>query len=239
MGNRSFLYAMDRLPSIDGDPPGKATGLSDWAYDIPLSYRLLVSEQPRTCVLYDLCDDTDDEPLALAGEADGGYSRLCRFLDLLAATRESSGDAEFLSSCAEAKAYLASHRLGYYYLNTSEIDCLSARPYRASVERTLQEVVELAALVDQLSPSTIEQAIAPGGPLDGVLREHSVSHDTAPVLIQRGPFAGRYLPVLGLEWVEWDETSSFKKTNIKPEQHSAQTGAVQRPSRSFWRFWRR
>lgn len=244
MANRSFLYAMDRVPSSRSDPPpGQATGLSDWAYDIPLSYRLLVSGQPRVCVLYDVYDDTDDPPLALAGEADGGHGRLCRFLDLLAATPEASGDAEFLSNCAETKAFLASHRLGYYYLDTTEIDCLSSA---GSVEQTLQEVVELAALVDQLSPSTIEQAIAPGGPLEGVLKERGASQRTAaPVVMQSGPFAGRDLPALGLEWMEWDATRSFEKIKVEAEQHSAQRGAAQPQSRSLpmagflTRLWRR
>jgi hypothetical protein len=245
MANRSFLYAMDRLPSSWSDAPGQATGLSDWAYDIPLSYRLLVSGQPRVCAWLGH-DDTDDPPLALAGEADGGHSRLCRFLDLLAATPEASGDAEFLSNCAETKALLASHRLGYYYLDTSEIDCLSwAGSYRANVERTLQEIVALAALVDQLSPSTIEQAIAPGGPLEGLLRERA-PQGTASVVMQSGPFAGRDLPVLGLEWDAWDATRSFEKIKVEAERRLAQRGAAQPQSRSLpimagflTRLWRR
>jgi hypothetical protein len=120
------------------------------------------------------------------------------------------GRRRVLSNCAETKAFLASHRLGYYYLDTSEIDCLSsAGSYRASVEQTLQEVVELAALVDQLSPSTIEQAIAPGGPFEGVLRERGALQGTAPVVMQSGTFAGRDLPALGLEWVELDANMKF------------------------------
>jgi hypothetical protein len=249
MANRSVLYAMDRVPSNRSDPPGKATGLSEWGYDIPLSYRLLVSGQPRVCALVGvLYGDTDDPPLALAGEADGGHSRLCRFLDLLAATPEASGDAEFLSNCAETKAFLASHQLGYYYLDTSEIDCLSsAGSYRASVEQTLQEIVELAALVDQLSPSTIEQAIAPGGPLEGVLlKERGSSQGIAPVFMQSGPFTGRELPALGLEWIEWDAASAFEKVKVEAEQRSAQRAAAAQPqSRSspmagfLTRLWRR
>jgi hypothetical protein len=240
MANRSILYALDRVPSGYSDPPGQATGLSDWAYDIPLSYRLLVSEQPRVCsgALY---DDTDDPQLALAGEADGGHGRLYRFLDLLAATPAASGNAEFLSNCAETKTFLASHRLGYYYLDTSEIDCLSAGTYRASVEKTLQEIVELAAIVDQLSPSTIEQAIAPGGPLEGVLRERGASQGTATVFMQSGPFAGHELPALGLEWQEWAATREFEKIKVEAEQRAAQRSAAQAQPRSGFltRLWRR
>jgi hypothetical protein len=157
------------------------------------------------------------------------------------------GRRRVLSNCAETKAFLASHRLGYYYLDTSEIDCLSAAgSYRASVERTLQEIVELAALVDHLSPSTIEQAIAPGGSLEAVLRERGASSGTAPVVMQSGPFAGRELPALGLEWVELDATRWFEKIKVEAEQHSAQRGAAQPQSRSsptmagfLTRLWRR
>ena len=119
---------------------------------------------------------------------------------------------------------------GVYYLDTYEIDCLTwAGSFRASVERTLQEIVELAALVDELSPSTIEQAIAPGGPLEGVVREHSASQGTAPVVMQSGPFAGRHLPALGLEREAWeasDATRLFEAIKVKAEQDSAQRAAA-------------
>ncbi|MGJ7524749.1 DUF6891 domain-containing protein [Variovorax sp. GB1P17] len=194
MANRSYLFSIDKVPSQYSDRPDRIVGLSEWAYDIPLAYLLLISEGTRACASLSFRPNDEgaasDPPLALIGDAKGGLARLMRFLDLLATTSNAAGNAEFLAAREQAKAFLASRELGYYFLETAEIDSMSDRPFRSSIDESLANVRHYAQLVDGLTPQNIEQAIAPDGPLAGVLSE-------------RGKFEERELPTLGIGF--WSE----------------------------------
>lgn len=49
MANRSYLYAADRRPTRPQDVPDRVVGLTEWAYDVPLVQRLLLSGDPAVC----------------------------------------------------------------------------------------------------------------------------------------------------------------------------------------------
>jgi hypothetical protein len=77
VANRSYLYSTHCLPGEEGCETAARIGLSEWAYDIPLVYKLLVSGRPRVCPssIWE-----SDEDIAIAGDYAEGVARLKRFL---------------------------------------------------------------------------------------------------------------------------------------------------------------
>lgn len=75
MANRSYLYATDRLP--DGRTDNSWVGLSEWSYDIPLVYKLLLSGSPQAC-LSTIWPDVGN--IAIVGSFAQGLKRLETFL---------------------------------------------------------------------------------------------------------------------------------------------------------------
>ncbi len=76
MANRSYLYALNAVPALGVDPLTlEVTGLSEYAYDIPLAFKLLVSGNPRACPSL-----VWDEGAAILGEYGAGVQRLEAFL---------------------------------------------------------------------------------------------------------------------------------------------------------------
>ena len=78
MANRSYLYSTNIAPRPDAVDQGrKLIGISEYRYDIPLVFKLLLSGSPRTCPssIWD-CDDD----MALLGDYDAGLANLEAFL---------------------------------------------------------------------------------------------------------------------------------------------------------------
>ncbi|MBN6151880.1 hypothetical protein JR065_16150 [Xanthomonas sp. AmX2] len=64
MANRSYLYSLSNRPASYGDRPETISSLSEWAYDVPFVYRLLISADPQLCaslVAEGLDDEEEDE----------------------------------------------------------------------------------------------------------------------------------------------------------------------------------
>lgn len=207
MANRSYLFATDKIPANYEDRPETITGLSEWPYDIPIAYLLLVSQDTRVCAsLSFLSEEEDNEPLALAGTAAGGTARLKRLLELLAGSRAGAADGNFLAARKAAMAFIAAHAQPFLYLETAEIDAMSGDPFAKSIAANIAAVRRFASLVDQLTPETIDAAIAPGGALAGVL-------------VEPGRHEERELPALGVGGI-WSETlwlAPRNKANFEPD----------------------
>lgn len=78
MANRSYLYASDVSPQqIEQWSEGRQIGISEWNYDIPLVFKLLISGNTQPCrsLLWDELD-----PIALQGDYQAGVARLAQFL---------------------------------------------------------------------------------------------------------------------------------------------------------------
>lgn len=79
MANRSYLYSSNFVPSSDGSQADRRiTGISEWKYDIPIAYKILVSGNPGKC--RSLIWEVPDE-IAIVGDYDQGVDRLLSFLD--------------------------------------------------------------------------------------------------------------------------------------------------------------
>lgn len=86
MANRSYLYSLSNRPATYYDRPDTISSLSEWAYDVPFVYRLLMSADPRLCASLvaegldddEDADENDAEDAAEAGDqvaADGEDER--------------------------------------------------------------------------------------------------------------------------------------------------------------------
>lgn len=91
MANRSYLYSLSNRPTSYADRPETISGLSEWAYDVPFIYRLLMSGDPQLCASLISDGLDDDEPgsrtklYAISSPFDPGFERVKRFVEILRA----------------------------------------------------------------------------------------------------------------------------------------------------------
>src|SRR5262245_33665904 len=87
MANRAYLYSLSNQPSSYSDRPDTISGLSEWGYAIPLSYRILMSANPQLCSSLISDGFSSDPPekktrlYAISADYAAGVERLQRFLD--------------------------------------------------------------------------------------------------------------------------------------------------------------
>jgi hypothetical protein len=89
MANRSYLYSLSNRPGSYEDRPESISGLSEWAYDVPFMYRLLMSGEPQLCASL-ISDGLGDDPpeqktrlFAISGNFELGFERVKRFVDIV------------------------------------------------------------------------------------------------------------------------------------------------------------
>jgi len=78
LANRSYLYSCNMVPGTDtGAVARKRIGLSEWNWETPLVFRLLLSGNPRVCrsTIWDL-----EEEIAIVGDYAQGVEKLRGFL---------------------------------------------------------------------------------------------------------------------------------------------------------------
>lgn len=89
MANRSYIYSLSNRPKSYRDRPETISGLSEWPYDIPFLYRLLMSGDPQLCASLISDGFEDDEPenktnlYAISSRFDLGFERVKRFNDVV------------------------------------------------------------------------------------------------------------------------------------------------------------
>lgn len=155
MANRSYLYSLSNRPTSYDDRPETISGLSEWAYAVPFSFRVLLSGNPRLCPSL-ISDGFEDDPpdqktklYAISGDFEAGYARLRKFMAAVRAI----GSAALITALDETTAYLDQHRDEYVLLETVELDCMSedsADGMRACVEREIEECRRVGAAIDAL-----------------------------------------------------------------------------------------
>lgn len=85
MANRAYLYSLSNQPECYEDRPETISGLSEWPYDIPFLYRLLMSGDPQLCasLITDKLDDTKVALHAISSPFELGFQRIKRFSDII------------------------------------------------------------------------------------------------------------------------------------------------------------
>lgn len=89
MSNRSYLYSLSSQPTSFADRPVTLSGLSEWVYDVPFLYRLLMSADPQLCasLVADGLDGEESGPKtrlhAISSPFDPGLERAIRFAEIV------------------------------------------------------------------------------------------------------------------------------------------------------------
>ncbi|QOF79353.1 hypothetical protein [Variovorax sp. 38R] len=113
MANRSYLYSLSNRPTSYADRPETISGVSEWNYDVPFMYRLLMSGDPQLCaslISDGLDDDEADEKVklyAISSRFEPGFVRVKRFIDIvrfLAAQAPAVTPAATVSAAAAPQA---------------------------------------------------------------------------------------------------------------------------------------
>ncbi|WP_437341128.1 DUF7822 domain-containing protein [Burkholderia lata] len=91
MANRSYLYSLGNRPTSYEDRPETISGLSEWAYDVPFMYRLLMSCDPQPCasLISDGLDGTKMPLHAISSPFAPGFERVRHFVAILRVLIES------------------------------------------------------------------------------------------------------------------------------------------------------
>ncbi len=104
MANRSYLYSLSHRPAAYDDRPESISGLSEWPYDVPFTFRLLMSQDPQLCaslIADGMGDDDACPPMrvhAISSSFAGGFDRLRRFLGIVRLAAGLAGPAPALSA---------------------------------------------------------------------------------------------------------------------------------------------
>lgn len=165
MANCAYLYSLSNPPASYDDRPETISGLSEWPYAIPFSYRVLMSGNPCLCASL-ISDGFDGEPAgqktklyAISGEFEVGFARLKRFFTILSPLVTSASPA-LVEAMDRSLAFLEEHRDKYLLLETVELDtmtCESPAELRQAVERELAECKKAGTAIDAL-PADIAEA---------------------------------------------------------------------------------
>ena len=155
MANRSYLYSTHCLPGEEGCETAARIGLSEWAYDIPLVYKLLVSGHPRACPS-SIWESDDD--IAIAGNYAEGVARLKRFLariDLPSAQPMIQEALAFLGDPANVSTYIV--------LESREIFEMQGDDLGAQNQDLLVEIADAGAEEDDIIAALHAPAAEPHG----------------------------------------------------------------------------
>lgn len=154
MANRSYLYATNIVPGTN--PEGlslRVSGISEWAYDIPLVYKLLLSGNPQTCssVIWDIEGDC-----ALIGEYEQGVEKLKQFLQQI-------NHPVAAPLIKEALAFLENknNKNSYFLLECTEIFYMDEAPPAEQNQALLEEILHIDALTAQTVEELRSNAPAP------------------------------------------------------------------------------
>lgn len=175
MANRSYLYSTNILPGPDAKVNGrKLIGISEWAYDIPIVFKLLLSGAPRTC-LSSIWDNPEE--VALVGDYAMGVRNLEVFLSRIT-------QPEAQPMIAEALAFLkkAENQNQYFVLESGEIFDMNDYPILEQNLELLEQLQNLqsefdAALQSLLPPQEEHRQVGFFARLLGRAPEPSASFD--------------------------------------------------------------
>ena len=118
MANRSYLYSIDFDRTKGERKTGeKIFGLSEYNYSIPLSYKILVSQDSKISksINWDY-----EHPIAVQGDFEKGKNRLLDFLKELQG-ENLFDNQELQKQITETQIFLNNHQLKYIILECGEI----------------------------------------------------------------------------------------------------------------------
>jgi len=142
MANRSYLYSTNIIPGPNAKAEDlKLIGISEWNYDIPIVFKLLLSGNPKTCPssIWD-----SSEEIALIGDYELGVKNLEIFL-----SKVTSSSAQTLIT--EAKNFLSNpeNKNQYFVLECGEIFDMGDAPILEQNLEFLEQIKNLQPEMDE------------------------------------------------------------------------------------------
>ncbi len=146
MANRSYLYSINKIPTKDSNPDF-ITSLSEFNYDIPLIYKILLTGNPQKCfsVIW------DKQEIGIVGNYQDGINKLTRFLDLFEQEKISDKE-EYQKYNKEAITFLnkESNKDNFILLEAGEIFDIEGIPLDEAANNILDEIYSISKELDQL-----------------------------------------------------------------------------------------
>jgi hypothetical protein len=158
MANRSYLYSLSNAPTSFSDRPETISGLSEWNYAVPFSYRVLMSGGPQLCsslVSHGFSGEPSDRKTqlyAISGDFELGYARLKKFFAIVC-TLVGGRAPDLVHAIGETQIFLEAHRNRYTLLETIELDTMSEQTeqgLRNCVKRELSVCLRAGAAIEAL-----------------------------------------------------------------------------------------
>jgi hypothetical protein len=160
MANRAYLYSLSNRPESYADRPETISGLSEWPYAVPFSYRAIMSGHPQICASL-ISEGFDGEEqgkksriFAISGDFAVGYARVKRLCNALRAVASSA--PELLAAIDPMLAFLDAHRNTHLLLETIELDMMTAEEDEAALR---VHVEQEATASNAASPATTNQTM--------------------------------------------------------------------------------
>lgn len=154
MANRSYLYSTNIIPGPNAKAGGrKLIGISQWDYDIPIVFKLLLSGSPRTCPSSIW---KHPEEIALTGDYVSGVKNLENFL-----SKVTLPSAQPL--IAEAIVFLSrpENQNQYFILECGEIFEMEETPVFEQNRALLEQLAHLQPEVEKALKSVVPHPAVP------------------------------------------------------------------------------
>ena len=147
MANRSYLYSID-FDATKGERKNgeKIFGLSEFAYYIPLSFKILVSQdaQVSNSIIWD-----NEHPIAIQGNFEKGKRKLLDFLAQLQ-NKKFFNRTELNKQITETLEFLNSHQLQNIILENGEIyDMLEKKIEDQNKQFFKEEIINIDRQIDE------------------------------------------------------------------------------------------
>lgn len=159
MANRSYLYSTNVIPGSDFKTEEREfVGISEWNYDIPIVFKLLLSGSPITCrsSIWEMPDK-----IALVGDYENGVEKLKRFLAQISLPEAQPLIREALDFLA-----LNENRKKYFVLECGEIFDMGNEPIPEQNLQLLEDINKIEAEIEialsTLHPPSIEEPRSQG-----------------------------------------------------------------------------
>lgn len=158
MANRSYLYSTNVMPGPSAKANGrKLIGISEWNYDIPIVFKLLISANPKICPssIWD-----NQEGIALIGDYASGVQNLEGFLSRIALPSAQPLIAEALEFLSKSE-----NQNQYFVLECGEIFDMGDTPLQEQNLALFEQVQNLQPEIDMALQSLLPPSAEPPKPV--------------------------------------------------------------------------
>lgn len=162
MANRSYLYSISFDATAGKKDNDKIFGLSEWSYSIPISFKILVSQDTKLfhSIIWDY-----EAPISIQGNFKKGKQKLFDFLEKL--KDENIFDQEELNKhIAETKNFLDNNELENIILECGEIYQMNNEELEVQNQQLFEEICNIDQTIDnfwnelKLIKSSLEELYA-------------------------------------------------------------------------------